>query len=135
MRHGSSNRRGRKRSNNGGNRRGGNNRSHVFDSNGPDVRIRGTAHQVAEKYETLAKDAAASGDITMEQSYLQYAEHYVRIIATQEENNKSKSEKNSNDFKNTRTKQRTSEDDLSLPTSILGDEVKASSNAEEVAVA
>lgn len=52
----------------------------VFDSNGPDVRIRGTAHQICEKYLGLAKDSAASGDNIMAQNYLQHAEHYQRII-------------------------------------------------------
>lgn len=70
--------------NNGGQRRGSNvpPRMQVFDSNGPDVRIRGTAWQVHEKYLTLAKDAASSGDTVMAESYLQHAEHYQRIINT-----------------------------------------------------
>jgi len=57
-------------------------RMQVFDSNGPDVRIRGTAWQVHEKYLALAKDAASSGDQVMAESYLQHAEHYQRIINT-----------------------------------------------------
>ncbi len=55
-------------------------RMHVYDSNGPDVRIRGTAHQVCEKYLALSKDAAGSGDIIMAENYRQHAEHYQRII-------------------------------------------------------
>lgn len=87
MRHGTTGRRHRHRggsNNNGSPRRhnngGGHNRTQVFDSNGPDVRIRGTAHQVCEKYLTLAKDAAASGDRIVAENYLQHAEHYQRII-------------------------------------------------------
>jgi hypothetical protein len=57
----------------------------VFDSNGPDVRIRGTASQVAEKYEALAKDAAGAGDVVMAESYLQHAEHYVRLMGQWDE--------------------------------------------------
>ncbi|MES2729419.1 MAG: DUF4167 domain-containing protein [Pseudomonadota bacterium] len=57
-----------------------NNKNRVFDSNGPDVRIRGTAYQITEKYAALAKDAAASGDRVLSESYLQHAEHYQRII-------------------------------------------------------
>lgn len=70
--------------NNGGNRRGSNvpPRMQVFDSNGPDVRIRGTAWQVHEKYLALAKDAASSGDTSLTENYLQHAEHYQRIINT-----------------------------------------------------
>ncbi len=66
----------------GGNRRpgGGHNRNQTFDSNGPDVRIRGNAHQVHEKYLTLARDASASGDRVLAESYFQHAEHYFRIL-------------------------------------------------------
>src|SRR3954469_7079989 len=52
-----------------------------YESNGPDVKIRGTAHHVAEKYLQLARDAQSSGDPVMAESYLQHAEHYFRIIA------------------------------------------------------
>lgn len=52
----------------------------VFDSNGPDVRIRGTAHQVHEKYMALAKDAGSAGDRILAENYLQHAEHYQRLI-------------------------------------------------------
>lgn len=55
-------------------------RHQVFDSNGPDVRIRGNAWQVYDKYLTLARDAQASGDRVKTESYLQHAEHYYRIM-------------------------------------------------------
>jgi len=55
-------------------------RHQTFDSNGPDVRIRGNAWQVHEKYQALARDAASSGDRVMAENYLQHAEHYFRII-------------------------------------------------------
>lgn len=55
-------------------------RHQTFDSNGPDVRIRGNAWQVHEKYLTLARDAASSGDRVQAENYLQHAEHYFRII-------------------------------------------------------
>ena len=48
--------------------------------NGPDVKIRGTAAHIAEKYMSLARDALASGDLVTAESYLQHAEHYNRII-------------------------------------------------------
>lgn len=51
-----------------------------FDSNCGDVRVRGNAWQVHEKYQALARDAASSGDRVSEQNYLQHAEHYFRII-------------------------------------------------------
>jgi hypothetical protein len=55
-------------------------RVQTFDSNGPDVRIRGTAYQINEKYVTLARDATSAGDRVLAESYLQHAEHYQRFI-------------------------------------------------------
>src|ERR1700757_3671411 len=63
------------------NRKGPNPLSRTFESNGPDVKIRGTAHHVAEKYLQLARDAQSSGDPVMAENYLQHAEHYFRLIA------------------------------------------------------
>ena len=76
------NRRMRGRGNNNNNRKGPNPLTRSYESNGPDVKIRGTAQQVAEKYTTLARDAQSSGDRVMAENYLQHAEHYNRIIAT-----------------------------------------------------
>lgn len=63
------------------NRKGPNPLTRSYESNGPDVKIRGTAQHVAEKYLQLARDAQSSGDPVMAESYLQHAEHYFRIIA------------------------------------------------------
>jgi hypothetical protein len=65
-----------------GGRKGPNPLSRTYESNGPDVKIRGTAHHVAEKYQQLARDAAAAGDRVMSENYFQHAEHYLRIIAS-----------------------------------------------------
>jgi hypothetical protein len=62
------------------NRRPGPQKTQTYDSNGPDVRIRGNAHQVYEKYLALARDATAGGDRVLAESYYQFAEHYYRII-------------------------------------------------------
>ncbi len=56
------------------------NRNHIFDSSGPDLRIRGTSQQLFEKYLQLGRDATSSGDRVMAESYFQYAEHYFRIL-------------------------------------------------------
>jgi hypothetical protein len=56
-----------------------------YESNGPDVKIRGTAQHIADKYAQLARDAQASGDPVAAENYLQHAEHYYRIIATAQE--------------------------------------------------
>jgi hypothetical protein len=57
----------------------------VYESNGPDVKIRGTASHVAEKYIQLARDAQSSGDPVSAESYYQHAEHYFRMIAAAQE--------------------------------------------------
>jgi hypothetical protein len=63
------------------NRKGPNPLTRSYESNGPDVKIRGTAQHVAEKYLQLARDAQSSGDTIMAESLLQHAEHYFRLIA------------------------------------------------------
>jgi len=75
MRQGQQNRRGRGRG-----RKPQNPLSRNLESNGPDVKIRGTASHIAEKYAVLARDAEVSGDSVAGESYLQHAEHYNRII-------------------------------------------------------
>src|SRR6266852_9679394 len=70
--------------------RGRNRKSHnpltrVYESNGPDVKIRGTASHVAEKYMQLARDAHSSGDPVAAENYFQHAEHYFRVIAAAQE--------------------------------------------------
>ncbi len=77
MRQGQQNRRGRNRS---GGRKPQSALTRNFESNGPNVKIRGTAAHIAEKYLTLARDALSSGDIIVAESYFQHAEHYNRII-------------------------------------------------------
>ncbi|GJE04343.1 hypothetical protein GMJLKIPL_6304 [Methylobacterium isbiliense] len=57
----------------------------AYESNGPDVKIRGTAQHIAEKYAQLARDAQASGDPVMAENYFQHGEHYQRIIAAANE--------------------------------------------------
>ncbi len=59
---------------------GGNPLSRVYESNGPDVKVRGTAQTIADKYLQLGRDAQSSGDIVMAESYFQHAEHYLRIV-------------------------------------------------------
>lgn len=76
MRQGQQSRRGRNR----GGRKPQNSMSRNYESSGPDVKIRGTAMHIAEKYASLARDAMASGDSVAAENYLQHAEHYNRII-------------------------------------------------------
>lgn len=148
MRHGAASRRSRSRGNGGnsGNRRGAPNRTQVFDSNGPDVRIRGTAHQVHEKYMALAKDAAAAGDHVMAESYLQHAEHYQRVINGWQEDLREIAEEGHQETQNSRfekgsdkkqfsEKQKSSSsdspsgEDLGLPESLIGKREKELADA------
>jgi Domain of unknown function (DUF4167) len=92
MRNGQNNKRMRNRNNNNNsnnnnnnNRRGQNPMTRVFESNGPDIKIRGTASHVAEKYVQLARDARSSGDPVAAENYYQHAEHYFRLIAAAQE--------------------------------------------------
>lgn len=74
----------------GRNRKGGHHHhqnplSRMYESNGPDIKIRGTASHVAEKYLQLARDAQSSGDPVAAENYYQHAEHYFRLIAAAQE--------------------------------------------------
>lgn len=71
----------------GGHVRNMNVRGQVFDSNGPEGRIRGNAHQVMEKYLALARDAASQGDRHAAENFYQHAEHYFRLINAYNQNN------------------------------------------------
>src|SRR3984957_14396223 len=59
--------------------------SRMYESNGPDVKIRGNASHIAEKYLQLARDAQSSGDPVASEAYYQHAEHYFRLIAAAQE--------------------------------------------------
>ena len=81
MRPNNQNNKNRQRSRNGG-RKHVNPLSRNFESNGPDVKVRGNAAHIAEKYLQLARDAQSSGDSVMAENYLQHAEHYFRIVSS-----------------------------------------------------
>src|SRR5277367_2790815 len=76
--------------NNNPNNRGGGgprppHRSQTFDSNGPNVKIRGNAYQVFERYLALAREAQSSGDRIAAENFFQHAEHYFRVMNAQGE--------------------------------------------------
>ena len=56
-------------------------RMQTFDSSGPDVRIRGSAWQVHERYVNLARDAMMLGDRVAAENFFQHADHYYRMIS------------------------------------------------------
>lgn len=53
----------------------------VFDSSGPDGKVRGTPQQIIEKYNQLHRDAQLSGDRVNAENFAQHAEHYLRMLA------------------------------------------------------
>jgi hypothetical protein len=55
-------------------------RGQTFDSNGPNVKIRGTPQQIFERYVALAREAYTSGDRVAAENLYQHAEHYFRIM-------------------------------------------------------
>jgi hypothetical protein len=85
MRNGQKRMRGRSSSNNSTHRKSQNPLTRLYESNGPDVKIRGTASHIAEKYIQLARDSQSSGDPVAAENYYQHAEHYFRLIAAAQE--------------------------------------------------
>ncbi len=65
---------------------GGSGVNQLFDSSGPEARVKGTAPQVQEKYESLARDSSAAGDRIAAENFLQHAEHYLRLYTVLMEN-------------------------------------------------
>src|SRR6056300_1847224 len=77
----SSKSRSRSRPNRNNNRSLGNVINRVFDSSGPEGKVRGTPQQIIEKYNQLARDAQLSGDRVAAENFQQHAEHYMRLLA------------------------------------------------------
>ncbi|MCB8875500.1 DUF4167 domain-containing protein [Acidisoma silvae] len=100
------------------------NRNHVFDSNGPDLRIRGTAQQLFEKYLQLGRDATSAGDRVMGEGYFQHAEHYFRIVSAM--NQAAAQHQQQQPAQQTNQNRRQGNDDGSA-----GDEFEGQSEAEE----
>lgn len=72
----------RSRSKNNRNRNSlGNVVNRVFDSNGPEGKVRGTPQQIIDKYSQLARDAALGNDRVAAENFQQHAEHYLRMLA------------------------------------------------------
>lgn len=85
--------------NRGRNRRsgGGQNPNRHYESTGPDVKIRGSAQQIFEKYQQYARDAQSAGDRVAAENYLQHAEHYYRIVAAMQPKDRPQDNQSSND--------------------------------------
>jgi len=123
-------------------RRGSHGAGHSIESNGPDVKIRGKASQLYEKYQALSHDALSSGDRIASESYLQHAEHYYRVMAAQAPQNGDNSHDNRSragrdrEEKNTTTSGSSTEGDVSATTKSPpgSDEVTGDSSSDGSAI-
>jgi len=77
----SSKSRSRSKQNRNNNRSVGNVLNRVFDSSGPEGKVRGTPQQIIDKYNQLARDAQLSNDRVATENFQQHAEHYLRLLA------------------------------------------------------
>lgn len=77
----SSKSRSRSKSNRNNNRSVGNIVNRVFDSSGPEGKVRGTPQQIIDKYNQLARDAQLSNDRVATENFQQHAEHYLRMLS------------------------------------------------------
>lgn len=114
--------RGRSRKGNNNNHNHGNHGNRSFDSNGPEVKVRGNASQVHEKYTTLARDAASSGNRVKAENLRQHAEHYLRIANEQEAAKQAAREE---------AEARREKHNNNQPSSPDGDETKGEDNGNE----
>jgi len=125
MRQGQQNKRAR-----GRHRKPQNTANRSFESSGPEVKIRGNAAHVAEKYVALARDALSSGDFISAENYHQHAEHYFRILATQTANQQAKAQASQTENASANGEKTEADEAASTDTS----EVKKENGAERTSV-
>ncbi|MCY4099536.1 MAG: DUF4167 domain-containing protein [Rhodobacteraceae bacterium] len=63
----------------------GNGTNRVFESSGPDGKVRGNSLQIIEKYQAHARDSLLGGDRIVAENFTQHAEHYIRLLESQKE--------------------------------------------------
>lgn len=129
MRQGPHQKRGRGRGNN--RRPNTPNRNQTFESNGPDVRIRGNASQVHEKYLNLARDASTSGDRVLAESYFQHAEHYFRLLSAFNEDQQARERANATQQQQQRGQWNDGEEDEGRPQSRRSEDRGAESRGQD----
>lgn len=95
-------------------------RGQSYDGGNADVRVRGNAHQVMEKYLALARDASSQGDRIAAENYYQHAEHYFRVISA-----------HNNNQANRRPVQTPAEDQAAAPETDESDETTAEAAGDD----
>ena len=134
MRPGQKNNRSRGRGNGGnggGGRKNVNPLSRSYESNGPDVKVRGNPATIAEKYVQLARDAHASGDSVMAENYFQHAEHYFRIISAAQAHTQARQDERQKEQSDAPNGDKPQNDRQNDRRSDRNEEVVASSNVDE----
>ena len=91
--------RSRSKQNRNNNRSVGNVLNRVFDSSGPEGKVRGTPQQIIDKYNQLARDAQLSNDRVATENFQQHAEHYLRLLAHAQKEQEARREQQEKDNK------------------------------------
>jgi hypothetical protein len=100
----------------------------VFDSSGPEGRVRGTPQQIIDKYQSLASDAMLAGDRIAHENFLQHSEHYSRLLVAAQKELDAKREQQQKQHEN-RSNNNTGKEEQQLDTTAQG-EVGISENIE-----
>ena len=101
----------RSRSKSNRNRSVGNIVNRVFDSSGPEGKVRGTPQQIIEKYNQLARDAQLSNDRVAAENFQQHAEHYTRMLAEAQREAEARREQQQNEQRDRQQRNREERDD------------------------
>ena len=104
----------------------------VFESAGPDGKVRGTPQQVIEKYSVLAHDAQLSGDRVAAENFMQHSEHYNRILSEAQKENDLKQESDNSSSNGTLTPDRAKLDDGVKLTSDTTDDISGDHISNQV---
>ena len=100
----------------------------VFDSSGPEGRVRGTPQQIIDKYQSLASDAMLAGDRIAHENFLQHSEHYSRLLVVAQKELDAKREQQQKQHEN-RSNNNTGKEEQQLDTTVQ-DEVEISETIE-----
>ena len=100
----------------------------VFDSSGPEGRVRGTPQQIIDKYQSLASDAMLAGDRIAHENFLQHSEHYSRLLVVAQKELDAKREQQQKQHEN-RSINNTGKEEQQLDTTAQG-EVEISETIE-----
>jgi len=90
----------------------------VFDSSGPEGRVRGTPQQIIDKYQSLASDAMLAGDRIAHENFLQHSEHYSRLLVVAQKELDAKRELQQKQHENRSQNNNNANDETQLNSSI-----------------